>query len=62
MSITDYANLVNSTARLDMEKLSIYVEVKDIKQSYGRWRALVTPISGSGETWVSLDRLTFPEV
>jgi hypothetical protein len=62
MTITDYANLVNSTARLDMEKLSIYVEVKDIKQSYGRWRALVTPISGSGETWVSLDRLTFPEV
>lgn len=62
MSITDYANLVNSTARLDIEKLSIYVEVKDIKQSYGRWRALVTPISGSGETWVSLDRLTFPEV
>lgn len=32
--------------------MTVKVEVKDVKQSYGRTRYLITPIAGSGEVWV----------
>jgi hypothetical protein len=32
--------------------LMVDVLIKDVKQSYGKNRFLVSPIKGSGETWV----------
>jgi uncharacterized protein (AIM24 family) len=32
--------------------LTVNIRVTDVKQSYGRTRYLVTPISGDGEVWV----------
>jgi len=32
--------------------LRVNVKVLDVKQSYGRDRYLVTPLSGTGEVWV----------
>jgi hypothetical protein len=32
--------------------LKVEVEIKDVKNSYGRDRFLVSPIAGSGEVWV----------
>lgn len=32
--------------------LKVKVRVTDVKQSYGRTRYLVTPLSGDGEVWV----------
>lgn len=32
--------------------LRVEVEIKDVKNSYGRDRYLVTPVAGSGEVWV----------
>lgn len=38
--------------------LSVKVWIKDVRTSFGRIDALVTPVAGSGEKWVSSDRIT----
>lgn len=37
--------------------LNVQVEIKDVKNSYGRDRFLVTPIAGSGEVWTESVRV-----
>jgi len=32
--------------------LKVNILIRDVKQSYGRTRYLVTPLSGEGEVWV----------
>lgn len=32
--------------------MMVDVKIKDVKNSYGRTRYLVTPVQGSGEAWV----------
>jgi hypothetical protein len=44
-------------ARLDVDGLRIMVKLLDVKQVFGRVDVLVTPVNGSGEKWVWLDRL-----
>ena len=39
-------------AYIEYKGLEIEVEVKDHKNSYGKDRCLVTPISGKGEVWM----------
>lgn len=39
-------------AQIYIGGLLVDVIVKDIKQSYGRTRFLVAPVSGNGEIWV----------
>jgi hypothetical protein len=34
--------------------------VKDVKNSYGKPRLLIVPVTGSGEQWVELGRVTVP--
>lgn len=38
--------------------ISVRVGVMDAKRAFGRLRLLVTPINGTGEKWVSADRVT----
>lgn len=45
-------------AELTVDGLVIYVLVVDTRRSYGRTDVLVRPVAGSGEKWVTLDRLT----
>lgn len=37
--------------------LVVSVTVRDVKTSWNQVRLLVTPVAGSGETWVELSRL-----
>lgn len=37
---------------IELGGLEVGVEVKDVKNTYGRDRYLVSPISGQGEVWV----------
>jgi hypothetical protein len=39
------------------EGLVIRVKILDVRQAYGRDDVLVSPVRGSGEAWVSADRL-----
>lgn len=38
--------------------LSFLVDIIDIRQTFGRYDALIMPVSGSGQIWVSLKNLT----
>jgi hypothetical protein len=42
------------------ETLQIECTVKNVKNSWGQPRLLVAPVSGSGEQWVELGRVTVP--
>jgi hypothetical protein len=56
--VATYAHLIGQHAKLTLEKLTITVEVKDIRSSWGNTHALVTPVAyGTGEQWVDLSRL-----
>lgn len=43
---------VGKNAEITIGGLTIAVLITDYKQSYGKDRFLVTPIKGSGSTWV----------
>ena len=40
-----------------LDGLMVKVKIVDFKQSYGRDRWLVTPISGTGEKWIEQNPL-----
>jgi hypothetical protein len=48
--------------RCDASREAMQVEctVKNVKNSWGKPRLLVTPVAGSGEQWVELERVTVP--
>ena len=39
------------------EDLSIECWIKDVKNSYGNIRLLITPVTGSGEQWIGMGRI-----
>ena len=43
---------VGKDARIFVGGLTVDVEVKDVKVSYGKERYLVSPLSGIGQVWV----------
>jgi hypothetical protein len=42
------------------ESLHVECWVKDVKNSYGQARLLVKPVTGTGEQWVEMRRITVP--
>jgi hypothetical protein len=38
-------------------EITVEVEIVDTRSQFGRVDALVKPVSGSGQMWVSIDRL-----
>jgi hypothetical protein len=42
------------------ESMKIECTVKNVKNSWGKPRLLVAPVSGSGEQWVELERVSVP--
>ena len=61
MTAQEMIHLINKTALLDTNHLRVPVTIKDIKKVWDRTDCLITPVNGSGETWVSLRRLTLSE-
>lgn len=43
---------IGSTGRIKAGSLSVDVTVLDVKNTYGRNRFLVEPVSGQGKQWV----------
>jgi hypothetical protein len=48
---------IGMTASVDLDGLLVQVKVLDTKQVFGRLDVKVTPVKGSGEKWISSDRL-----
>lgn len=51
-SMKELMKAVGKKGEIEIGNLKVKVKVLDVKQSYGRSRYLVTPVSGSRETWV----------
>lgn len=49
---------VGKTATLHTNELKVSVRIIDAKSAYGALRFLVEPVAGSGQVWVSADRVT----
>lgn len=47
---------VGKTGQVNLGGLLVNVKIIDVKQSYGRDRYKVTPVSGKGEIWI--ERIT----
>lgn len=39
--------------------MRVQVTIQDVRSAFGRIDALVTPVAGDGQKWVSSDRFTF---
>ena len=53
---------VGEIASLSFERtgdMSVRVHVKDVRRGYGRYDFLVSPVNGTGEAWVSAERVFF---
>lgn len=56
MSVALIKKYVGEPATLTvLLSLSVPIEIKDVKEVFGRVDLLVTPVGGSGEKWVSSD-------
>jgi hypothetical protein len=51
---------IGQTVLVRFEEILINCTVRNVKSSYGRTRLLVSPMSGSGEQWVELPRVSQP--
>lgn len=58
MNAKDAAALIGKTVTLLSDGLRFYVEILDVREAYGRTDYKVKPVGGSGEKWVSRDRVT----
>ena len=60
MTLNDYQHYMNQTATLAnvLPGLAVTVRITDVRQAFGRVDVKVTPVSGNGETWVSVNRVT----
>lgn len=52
---------VNRLGWFDIEGLRVRIGVLDAKRAFGHIRVLITPMAGTGEQWVNLDRVTLEE-
>jgi hypothetical protein len=50
--------VVGMSGVLRFEKLDVGVTILDVRQVWGRVDVLVEPCAGSGQQWVSSDRVT----
>lgn len=51
-TIKEMAEDIGKEVNIRIGALTIAVTVQDVKNSYGKTRWLVTPISGAGQIWV----------
>lgn len=57
MSVSELVSLIGKEVVLSTDGLKIKVKIKDARHAFGRTDVLVTPVAGSGEAWVSRDRV-----
>lgn len=55
MSIREKMLVIGTERFIEFGTLTVEVKVLDYKVSFGKQRWLVTPVAGTGETWVEAD-------
>jgi hypothetical protein len=60
MTLGEYQRFIGVQATIEaMPGCDVAIKVLDVRSSFGRIDVLVTPVSGSGSTWVSINRVNF---
>ncbi len=59
--IEELAKLVGRSATLTVGELRVEVTVTDVRANFGRTDYLITPVTGSGQAWVSQTSITLEE-
>lgn len=54
----DMLPAIGAQVSVRCEQMQIACTVKNVKNSWGKPRLLVTPVAGSGEQWVEMERVT----
>jgi len=57
MTTREIAELLDKAATLETDGLSVSVKIIDARENFGRIDVCVTPEAGSGQAWVSADRV-----
>ena len=57
MTVADMATAIGVEFLLTEGPFTIVVLVQDMRVTYGKAQALVSPVGGTGEAWVHFDRL-----
>lgn len=58
MSVNNLKEFIGKHGTIELSGLTIKVMVRDIKETWGRTRYLVTPVAGSGEIFVENIRIS----
>ncbi len=58
MTRREVNDLLDKEATLKLEGFQVPVKILDARENYGRIDCLVTPVGGTGEAWVSAERVT----
>lgn len=48
---------VGSRARIELNNMNFYVTCLDVRNRYGNLDVYITPMNGTGQTWVQASRL-----
>jgi hypothetical protein len=54
-------NLTGTVGTISIGKMTINMRILDTRSVYGRTECLVEPVSGSGQAWVTLGKITVKE-
>ncbi len=60
-SVVQQARLIGQTALLREHPLSFKVRILNVKTAYGDTQLQVSPVDGTGLTWVSSSRITLTD-
>lgn len=61
MTCKEMLPAVGATVLVACDSLNVACRVADVKTAWGRARLLVQPITGNGEMWVELSRVSMGE-
>jgi hypothetical protein len=56
MSVKEMADLIGATVQVKVEGFTVPMVVSDVKIAYGNKRLLVSPVGGTGQSWVDAAR------
>ena len=62
MTAQEMLPAIGATVMVACESLNVACRVQDVKTSWGRARLLVRPLTGTGEQWVEMSRVSRGEV
>src|ERR1035437_9352124 len=62
MRVSDVQHRKNKTGLINLADLTVEITILDIREVWGQIQYLITPVAGTGSTWVFATRVTIKEL